>query len=503
MSRLPRLLTAAAAAMLMLGLAQAPAPAQGVPAQAQAKAQGASTTASCPPSQAPTASEPVGTVGSARPTFKWSPVAGASSYTLYVLRVSDEAIIVREINLTSTSFTPSSDLPTDVDLRWKVKSESPCGAGPYSPSTPLRIETGPGSSVRITSPAAGSTVSGTVNVSATATAASRVEFYVDGALQSTDITAPYEFAWNSGTNPLPAANHPMDFGYYYVEWKDEATFAQRRAEVNPYTNLYYASLSSYASELSQAQYMALLNRSLANAAAEGKKIHLNLELNRPQLSPFLDATLDTAAPYWSHIARVEVADEPDWSRAELQSIIATVEGKRQARGLPRPPQGYGVVYDYRFAVPDSANAAGLDWVGIEAYLDPPGNATSQANVDALTSRVRQRMAEVPAGRKIHLVPMAYDRNGAWTDIETLRDLQTPVYLLAHNDPRVIAINMFSYTRAGGSRDHPELRTSHRLMAEKALGISVPGAALGKRTVSVKAFDAAGNSVADRVPVTVQ
>jgi hypothetical protein len=99
--------------------------------------------------------------------------------------------------------------------------------------------------------------------------------------------------------------------------------------------------------------------------------------------------------------------------------------------------------------------------------------------------------------------MAYDRNGAWTDLETLRDLQTPAYLLAYNDPRVIAINMFSYTRAGGSRDRAELRTPHRLMAERALGISVPGAALGKRTVTVKAYDAGGNSVGDRVAVTVQ
>jgi hypothetical protein len=52
----------------------------------------------------------------------------------------------------------------------------------------------------ITSPAAGSTVSGTLTVTASAsdnTAVSKVEFYVRGALYATDSAAPYSFAWDS------------------------------------------------------------------------------------------------------------------------------------------------------------------------------------------------------------------------------------------------------------------------------------------------------------------
>jgi beta-lactamase superfamily II metal-dependent hydrolase len=54
----------------------------------------------------------------------------------------------------------------------------------------------------ITAPAAGSTVSGTVTVTASASdnvGVTRVEFYLDGALQFTDTTAPYGWSWDTRT----------------------------------------------------------------------------------------------------------------------------------------------------------------------------------------------------------------------------------------------------------------------------------------------------------------
>ena len=56
--------------------------------------------------------------------------------------------------------------------------------------------------VSITAPAAGSTVSGTVNVAATATSSTRiskVEFYVNGSLKRTDTRAPYTYTWYTTT----------------------------------------------------------------------------------------------------------------------------------------------------------------------------------------------------------------------------------------------------------------------------------------------------------------
>ncbi len=54
----------------------------------------------------------------------------------------------------------------------------------------------------ITAPANGASVAGTVNVTASATdniGVAKVEFYLDGVLQSTDTTSPYAWSWNSTT----------------------------------------------------------------------------------------------------------------------------------------------------------------------------------------------------------------------------------------------------------------------------------------------------------------
>jgi hypothetical protein len=54
----------------------------------------------------------------------------------------------------------------------------------------------------ITAPTAGSTVSGTVNVTANASdnvGVSKVEFWLDGALRSTDTSSPYAWSWDTAT----------------------------------------------------------------------------------------------------------------------------------------------------------------------------------------------------------------------------------------------------------------------------------------------------------------
>jgi len=64
--------------------------------------------------------------------------------------------------------------------------------------------------VSITSPANGSTVSGSVNVAANASdnvSVARVEFYIDSVLKSTDTTSPYGFTWDSTT--IANGNHSI------------------------------------------------------------------------------------------------------------------------------------------------------------------------------------------------------------------------------------------------------------------------------------------------------
>src|SRR5262249_60388823 len=79
-----------------------------------------------------------------------------------------------------------------------------CGAAASPAPAALVFAVGAGApdtpppTTSITAPASGATVSGTVNVTASASdnvGVTRVEFYVDGALASTDTTSPYSFSW--------------------------------------------------------------------------------------------------------------------------------------------------------------------------------------------------------------------------------------------------------------------------------------------------------------------
>jgi hypothetical protein len=67
----------------------------------------------------------------------------------------------------------------------------------------------------ITSPVGGATVSGTVVIAASASddvGVAKVEFYVDGALKSTDTTAPYQYAWSTGA--VPNGSHALQSRAY-------------------------------------------------------------------------------------------------------------------------------------------------------------------------------------------------------------------------------------------------------------------------------------------------
>jgi hypothetical protein len=67
----------------------------------------------------------------------------------------------------------------------------------------------------ITSPSTGATVTGTTNVTATASdnvGVTRVELWVDGALALTDNSSPYSFSWNTAT--LPNGSHTLQSRAY-------------------------------------------------------------------------------------------------------------------------------------------------------------------------------------------------------------------------------------------------------------------------------------------------
>jgi hypothetical protein len=105
-------------------------------------------------------------------------------------------IQVREdgLSLDQIVFSPSTYLTVSPG---KLKSDTTIlpktgGSGPPPDTTPP--------STAITSPANGSTVSGTVTINASASdnvGVARVDLYIDGALSGTATGAPYSFTWNT------------------------------------------------------------------------------------------------------------------------------------------------------------------------------------------------------------------------------------------------------------------------------------------------------------------
>jgi hypothetical protein len=96
-----------------------------------------------PPQEAPTLLAPIGTVGDPRPTFSWTAIDGADTYTIFARTVAGEVTVVPSTVVTGTSFTPAAALPTDQLIEWKVKAERPCGIGPYSAYVTFTISNTP------------------------------------------------------------------------------------------------------------------------------------------------------------------------------------------------------------------------------------------------------------------------------------------------------------------------------------------------------------------------
>ena len=70
---------------------------------------------------------------SATPTFTWSPVAQAASYSIQVATSPSFANIVASASgLTATSFTPAGAFNTSTTYYWRVWADNACGTGAYS-----------------------------------------------------------------------------------------------------------------------------------------------------------------------------------------------------------------------------------------------------------------------------------------------------------------------------------------------------------------------------------
>lgn len=258
--------------------------------------------------------------------------------------------------------------------------------------------------------------------------------------------------------PTPSSPPPKKqllFGYYFADGK----YGDYREEVDCYTNLYYAVTKSQygGSDAPDDEWLASMKQHVKSAYKAGKRIDLNMSLTDNSIP--VDLVLNIMRPYWDAVDLIELADEPSWSKSQAESQIDAFKVKLQTNNLSIPP--IGITFTQNQVLNENTiSANGLDYVGIEAYSNPPGSDDSQTNVDQLNKFLRNASARVPESKKLVIVTQAYDRNGAWKNIDTLKVLQDVPYAFAKNDSRVIAITLFAYARPGGSKFYPLLKSRH-------------------------------------------
>lgn len=200
-----------------------------------------------------------------------------------------------------------------------------------------------------------------------------------------------------------------------------------------------------------------LQASCADAASRGLPLIFG-----PCLSPAatgLDdrclAGLDVAAAYWDRVEAVYF-DELDVGRARMTALLSSWLDALIVRRLAPCP--IWVNFTERQLTSGTGYQSPLiDCVGIEAYADP-----DQQDAPTLIDDARRRLDRLmnPIGsRPCFVVAQGYDRNGSWTNMESLVRMQTLAYdwAAAHE---VQALLIFNYGRPGGTRKLPEIRVEH-------------------------------------------
>jgi hypothetical protein len=85
----------------------------------------------------PTAKSPSGSIAAAKPTFKWSKAAGATSYEVRVYKGS--TLQVKKSGIKTLSWKSSATLPRNVDLVWAVRARNASGQSATSNALSFKV----------------------------------------------------------------------------------------------------------------------------------------------------------------------------------------------------------------------------------------------------------------------------------------------------------------------------------------------------------------------------
>jgi hypothetical protein len=270
----------------------------------------------------------------------------------------------------------------------------------------------------------------------------------------------------------------MNVGFYF---DDSQRYGNKTREIAKSSNTHYAWCWRYAKNADDPPEVWLpgLQASCQRAVEAGRRIHLNIDMTWP--TP-IDDVFKKLLPFKDNVDLVEGADEPKWNLSATTSQLRAIRQSMRRTGFGIKP--IGIVYSTdQFPVKpgkirpyDSA-----DWIGVEAYIKPPGDHNSPYNVAAMEKYLGRALGEVERARKLAVViPMAYSRNYEWRGIghpdirrwqgpylepdsapwrqavKTLVDLQQPIYDMCKDNKRVIGMNFFSWERWSGAREYHAL-----------------------------------------------
>ena len=266
----------------------------------------------------------------------------------------------------------------------------------------------------------------------------------------------------ASAEPLPAPNHRLLFGYYHVD----SQYGDFKNEIKDYTNIQIILEESWIRPPTVTNLdIQRLNEAFDESIELGHKV-----VYMPAKDPNnWNQSVNLAKPYWNQIEFIYLYDEPGWNKGTTEQQISNFKQLVSAAGLSQKQ----IAINYTSAQilnGDSHQANNLDIAGIEAYMD-----ISQQNSANLVSDLNKQLDQLKqktGNKKLFIVIQAYDRNGAWTNLDSLISIQTPPYLKAYNDSRVIGLFSFTYARPGGTKDNSILKEPHQAIWNAISGQTV-------------------------------
>ncbi|MBI2065167.1 MAG: hypothetical protein HYT62_03895 [Candidatus Yanofskybacteria bacterium] len=259
------------------------------------------------------------------------------------------------------------------------------------------------------------------------------------------------FEAQAQTGNLPAPNHPIYLGYYKVD----ANYGDFKDEVKNSVNMFMTE-TDY--RLPVNQYKQNLDQDIQEMIALNKDIALGLDWGN---DPIVDAALATATPYWNNIDFIMMTDEPSWDKLTTEQNIANLKSRISQRGLASKK----ILINFtpnQILTGTGYQASNLDIVSFEAYMNFDQQNSSTLASD-LTNQIRQMKSAINnnkvGSKEKMIVVQGYARNYCpsaptlcWTNLNSLKSLQSIPYLEAATDPSVIGLTIFSWSRATGTKD---------------------------------------------------